>query len=214
MNNADEFYDRLADSYDTVTVNAWTAPEQVESITYKLVSNNSAILDIGIGTGQSVERIYRSGNYRVIEGIDCSKNMLQKCHEKFPEIILHHGDFSLFTNFSLGKYDLITCCGALEFIPDLELFIKKCKTLLNEDGHLVLTYEPIVLGHRLQSVSVSSASSERLSGIDNFLIYRRSIDEFNELIIKNKFKIIESKIFISYKKLDSDIIYILAHLSL
>lgn len=212
--NAEKFYDNLADKYEVATQNAWTAPTHIESITQTLADKATTVLDIGIGTGQSIEKLFASQQFKQIEGIDTSDKMLKICKAKFPSITLQHGEFLSFSNFTLSNYDLIICCGALEFITDLNLFFQKCKTLLSDKGNLVLTFEPKISEHKIQSLAISNVKSDRVSNIDDFLTYRYDIDEFNSFATKNGFKILKSKLFVSYKKLDTDIIYSLVHLTL
>lgn len=214
VQNTESFYNTLAEKYDVVTDNAWTAPSHVENITQTISGKEVTVLDIGIGTGQSIEKLFSSNQYKLIEGIDSSANMLKICKEKFPSIILQHGEFLSFSNFTLRKYDLIICCGTLEFITDINQFFQKCKALLSENGNIVLTYEPKIIGHKIQAFVDSQVKSERVSNTEDFYTYRYDLDEFNSIAAKNDFNIIKNQLFVSYRKLETDIIYSLVHLTL
>lgn len=214
MQNTEKYYDQLAAIYDTATAEGWHAPNQVEKITKFLSDKDTNILDIGIGTGQSIQEIFSNNQFKSIEGIDTSGKMLEICKTKYPSIQLHYGEFLSYENFSLDSYDLIICCGALEFIPDLNQFFKKCKQLLSSKSNLVLTYEPRIYAHKIQAKSKSGASSERVNEVADFVTFRYNLNEFNEIAANNGFEILKNELFVSYRKLDSDIIYSLVHLVL
>jgi ubiquinone/menaquinone biosynthesis C-methylase UbiE len=211
---AEQYYDSLADKYDFVTQNIWNAPDFIEGLTLTLTDKNTNVLDIGIGTGQSIQKLFASKQFSQIEGIDVSDKILKICKDKFPSINLHHGDFLSFSDFRLSKYDLIICCGTLEFISDLNTFFEKCKSILTSKGNLVLTFEPKIYGYKMQSLSISNLQAEEPLPTDEFLTYRYDIDEFYSLATKNGFEIHQSKLFVAYKKLNLDIIYSLVHLRL
>ena len=212
--NAEQYYNKLADKYELGTQNTWNGPALIEDITLTLTDKTTTVLDIGIGTGQSIERLVASKQYKQIDGIDVSDEMLKICKDKFPSINLYHGDFLSFSDFRLNKYDLIICCGTLEFITDLKVFFEKCKSLLTSDGNLVLTFEPKIYGHTMQSLAVSNLQGQNPLPTDDFFTYRYDIDDFYSLDTQYGFVVKQNNLFVAYKKLNIDIIYSLVYLSL
>lgn len=212
--DAQQYYDKLADKYELGTQNVWNGPAVIEDITLTLTDETTNILDIGIGTGQSIQKLFTSKQYQHIEGIDVSDEMLKICRDKFPSINVYHGDFLTFTDFQVNKYDLIICCGTLEFITDLNAFFEKCKSLLTSRGNLVLTFEPRIYGYTMQSLAVSNLQAQEPLPTDDFFTYRYDLDEFYALASKNGFVVQQNKLFVAYKKLNIDIIYSLVHLKI
>ena len=209
---AEKYYDQLAVKYDQATANSWAAPMQIESITTNVSNKETSVLDIGIGTGQSIHGLYNSQNFKLIEGIDVSEEMIKYCKESYPDVILHKGDFLQFNNFQLSQYDLIICCGTLEFINNLESFLKKCSSLLAKNGNLVITFEPRIDGHSVQGKSISEVKSERLIGVEGFMTYRHDLDYFKITAEKSGLQIKKQSLFVSYRKLDVEVVYMIVHL--
>ncbi|MCF2502736.1 class I SAM-dependent methyltransferase [Dyadobacter sp. CY107] len=211
--NAQIYYNKLALKYDQVTKDAWSAPNRVEELTIQLANQNTTILDIGIGTGQSIRKVYQSEKFKTIEGIDVSDVMLKNCKESYPEVIVHCGDFLHFESFTLPHYDLVICCGTLEFIENLDEFFLRCQSLLSKNGDIVLTFEPRISGHPIQSESVSEVNSERQVNDAHLITYRRDVDHFYSVVRKYEFTVLFQSLFVSYRKLDVDVIYMLMHIT-
>lgn len=213
---AEQYYDKLASIYDEATSKhgSWTPPVYIAKELAGNKAKYKTALIIGVGTGKEIE-ILKSIGILHIEGIDISKNMIAQAFLKFQDAHLHHGDFMTFDGFKLSGYDLIVCSGTLEFISNFKGFFLKCSKLLSKSGELIVTYEPIVMGHKFQHEAQSETSPPDLSNkwaVQGFMTYRRSLSEFltdiknAELYLENFFE------FVSYCKLDTDIIYHFARL--
>lgn len=206
--NAD-YYDKLAEVYDKATEppGAWTPPEFIKAKLVDFVSLDSTILDIGIGTGRSIDAYYELGA-REIVGIDCSAKMLEVCAAKYPEIELHDAFFPETSAVDGRKFDVIISSGVFEFIEDMGQTLRKCAGLMNPDSQLVFTYEPIIIGHEFQgerqSPVVPGASSFYVEGFNS---YRHHSGEMNALLKKIGFNVHSDEEFISYKKAESEIVY-------
>ncbi len=57
--------------------------------------------------------------------------------------------FSLPDDFNRW-FHLIICMGAVEHIPDLPRFFVRCGELLHDEGHVVFTYEPVIVNKKDQ----------------------------------------------------------------
>ena len=206
---AESFYDKLAARYDreTFAPEAWTPPEHVAHATAK-VANVDSVLIIGVGTGQDIDALGTHAPAH-IEGIDVSGEMLALCRAKHPRVLLHHADFMTFNGLLRQKYNLIVCSGTLEFIEDFEGFFVRCSQLLAPQGMMIITYEPLIPDHALQSKHESETVSERSSkfGIKDFKTYRRSFDQFSNAIARATLQLHEHYDFVAYRKLETDIIY-------
>lgn len=90
-----------------------------------------SILDLGCGTGLELDELFRLRCDVVVTGIDLSSEMLEKLHEKHPNVILRCEDYF---EAELGEalYDCIITFESLHhFTPEkkLELFQKLYKAL-------------------------------------------------------------------------------------
>jgi len=214
-NPVEQYYDKLAGIYDEATSKpgAWTPPAYVKEELERNRRTYGTVLIVGVGTGKDIA-VLKSVGAAHIEGIDVSKRMVEQATRKFPETHLHHGDFMKFNRFKLSSYDLIICSGTLEFISDFSGFFVMCSKLLSVSGDLILTYEPIVLGHKLQYEAQTELSPElsKKWGIRGFMTYRHSFNDFLVNINKIGLRLENYFEFISYRKLETDIIYHFARL--
>lgn len=211
----EEYYDKLASVYDEATSKpgAWTPPEYIKKELEGNENKYNSALIIGVGTGKEID-ILKSIGIKHIEGIDISKNMVARAISKFQGIHLHHGDFMTFNGFKLSSYDLIVCSGTLEFISDFSGFFVKCAKLLSVSGDLIVTYEPIIFGHKIQHEAQLEISSEISKdwGVPGFMTYRHGLCEFFESIKDTGLCLEKQHDFVSYRKLKTDIIYHFARL--
>ncbi len=108
----------------------------------------AAILELGCGTGITLEALLRKFSEARITGVDYSEEMLALCKQKFPSVSLLHGSFNddgFFLTFpkkfpvqiASGSYDLIFSSGAISEYGDLSKVLPLSYRLLKEDGLLV-----------------------------------------------------------------------------
>ncbi len=206
------YYDSLSEHYDNVTSQpgVWTPPKFMADIISSKIEKGTKLLDVGIGTGQLIEQLRDKIATIEIHGIDVSKKMLDICSIKFPNICLYDGDY-VSINIPFDRYfDIITICGALEFIEDLNTVFRKSHSLLFHSGHLVFTYEPQIMGHDIQnekrSLAIPSDRNSHLS-VEEFYTYRHSSGCILNSLKNNGFTLIEDSELVAYKKSGKDIIY-------
>ncbi len=117
---------------------------------YRDFGKDIGILDIGCGTGFSLEYLKENG-YKKLIGIEPSKEMLALCRAKGFKCYL--GDFeNIPKEVTKAKYGLIISISALQWVlvnkQELEVknLVKKLgktfKGLLKEDGIVVIQYYP------------------------------------------------------------------------
>ncbi len=104
-------------------------------------------LDVGVGTGISLENINRIFNkegkifnevFSIIDVLDISSNMLEVTKRKFSDLIDNYFCNSILSFNSKRKYDIILSTLSDPFLTKESLF-KFQKTLVNE-GFLILTF--------------------------------------------------------------------------
>jgi|GEM_PF-1896506 len=209
---AARYYDELSLNYDLITSKqgVWVPPEIMAQQIAPLLNDGDKILDIGIGTGQLIGCIKETGKNIQIEGVEISEKMRDICISKYPDIILHHGDILEINLTDINHFDMITICGALEFIPELDLLLEKCWALLSKSGYLVFTYEPVIIGHKIQgkekALTVSSYIDKN-QYLEDFFTYRYHPWQISQKLTEAGFKLQSEIEFIAYKKQEIDIIY-------
>lgn len=208
-----KYYDILSPYYEPATAapGVWTPPQVLGSRLLDLSTPNSAILSIGIGTGQELSEVVAAGKYQSITGIDPSAEMLKICAKKFPQATLVHGDVLTVRLPGLQQFDVIESSGAFEFVADFERLIAWCRAKLKHSGTLLFTYEPVIPGHPIQQEAKSLVVSDPNSKlfVPEFYTYRRDPQVVAETLVSNGFKIASEKKFVAYHKGGSEILYCL-----
>jgi len=92
-----------------------------------------SILDVGCGDGLLFDRLMEFGD---VEGIEASREIVDPANPQFQKI--HIGPFD--DSFRPGKqYSLILLLDVLEHIPDPGAALRRCESLLQPGGSLVIT---------------------------------------------------------------------------
>lgn len=211
MTEAEQYYDSLASLYDKATEapGSWNPPDFIYENIKDKITAQSSILDIGIGTGLSIEKIYESGVYKDIYGVDVSAKMLDVCKSKYPDVRLSRITSTADID-SIGEYfDIVISSGTLEFIEDLELVFEHVRRKQKQNGIFAFTYEPIIYFHPLQNNSKSLTVADKVSSlyIQEFYTYRHEPQEILKLLEKNNYMVTKDSEFIAYKKGEEKILY-------
>lgn len=212
LEQAQKYFNIIAPLYDNATMakNVWNPPSFIYQNIKKFISDNSTILDIGVGTGQSIDTIYNSKQFKRLYGVDISQKMIFECQKKYPKMITQQISGTLdILNLEDKKFDLVICSGLIEFIDDIELFFETVSTILNKKGYFVFTYEPIIEFHLYQQYKSSLTVPQKDSSlfIENFYTYRYHPLEIKDYLYKYKLTIISDLEFIAYTKGNEKIIY-------
>lgn len=152
----EQYYDRLSSNYDQATKSAlsWQAPSAGLSLLSGLISPNSVVLDIGAGTGQTVELFANMGC--AITAVDVSSLMLQKLKQKFPSVECINADIEDGLSEIEGRsFDLVVAIGVLEFVSDLGSVLKNVRKVLAAEGLFCFSTEELIVEHPLQNLKES-----------------------------------------------------------
>ena len=211
-NPAAKYYDLLSSDYDRITSEpgVWMAPGIISQTIAPLLQNKTKLLEIGIGTGQLLCLLRKTGKDFQAYGTDVSQKMCDICASKYSDVIIHHGDILEVELPYSDYFDVITICGTLEFVPDLNLLFRKVNAMLCQGGYLAFTYEPIITNHPIQahqkSLTVPSSGESKLY-IDDFFTYRYSPFQIYKELLSSGFEYQSDVEFVAYRKRESDIIY-------
>jgi len=190
MTKTIELYnDKLANQYDkAILKDKWSAPDVANKLLsqFGLVKNNLTVLDLGVGTGQSIKSFVNK-NCKIY-GVDISNKMLQATKQKYPEVkTLKYNISNGLTglHFEPKSFDVIIAVGVLEFIKNIRRTIKETHQLLKPNGYFILTYEVLLPNHKLQNLKVqynAEGYMENPPQITRFKLYRRSKKEINNIL--------------------------------
>ncbi len=104
------------------------------------ITNNTKILDIGIGTGLLTHTFYKNGAQ--IYGVDFSNCMIDRAREKMPKANLYKHNFKngIPKEIRNIKFDYIVSSYALHHIKNTEKIdlIIKLKDLIKETGKIII----------------------------------------------------------------------------
>ncbi len=198
----ENFYDRLSPQYDVVTRiddTTWTTPREVAMLILPHVQKGIKVLDIGIGTGQSSEPLYRAGAR--ITGIDISQEMIAVTKKKFPEWTLYRADLEKEWPRFTTTFGIVVASGVLEFVSDMETVLERVKMVLEPEGLLCFTFEEYLPDHTLQKYAQSELGKGIVEDIPeeiSFFVYRHTLEEVTANLKATGFKILSNKRFISY----------------
>jgi len=184
------FYnDKLAGQYDKATLEGkWRAPDEVNKIMseFGLVKSNLTILDLGVGTGQSV-KLFADENCKIY-AVDISNEMLKAAKQKYKKIKTFKYDVSDGLgelNFKRESFNVVIAVGVLEFVRNIKTIIKDVHQLLKPNGHFAFTYEMLLPNHNFQKWKAQGNANGYIKNspdIINFKLYRRSKKEINEIL--------------------------------
>ena len=203
MKNVERYYDTLAPIYDRATCGelAWMAPTSAYSLILPKAKSGSEVLDIGFGTGQTIERFEALGCS--ISGVDISDRMLDTAKSKFPKAHLLKCDLDIDPlPFPDAHFQIITAIGVFEFIKNLEAVLHEAHRVLLKGGHLCFSVELLIPNHQLQSEKESPCGINVTNPDDpsNFSTFRYSNAEIAKLMAQTNFTIISSSNSLGYYK--------------
>lgn len=101
-------------------------------------------LDLGAGTGISVDAVKRHAHPSRIVAVDTSSRMLDRLRERHGtgDVETVTADIGAYLAENGDTFDLITAMSALEFVPDLPVVLGQMACLLNDGGMFAGTYVP------------------------------------------------------------------------
>jgi len=196
--NLEKYNDELSKIYDTVTSEkkyAWVASDRVFNTIEKYLGRDKKVLELGVGTGNVLEKI--SGYTNKMTGIDISSKMLEKAKVKLPTLQFIKSDLETVDLSALGTFDIVLACGVFEFVDSLEILFEKISQFLNAEGLFCFTYEisakDFVVNTKLPNIKKNLPKLP-------FNVFPRNKDQIAAILNKNNFTIVDSFEFDGYLK--------------
>lgn len=114
-------------------------------------------LDVGCGTGLSTIALKELADN--VTGIDGSEEMIAVANANRDEQIIYHHASAERLPFDEGSFDLITVCGAINWI-DRALFFPETKRVLNEQGWVII-YDNFITEYMRENVAYTQWYQEQ-----------------------------------------------------
>jgi predicted TPR repeat methyltransferase len=153
MNQTEEhrrYFDAQADSYDDYTGDgAWIPNHYLAGVLETLVADRVEVrtaLDLGAGTGQTLEVVRAAFPQATLWACDVSAAMLQRAALRVPDAHFEVADVSSHVAGLTESFDLVTAVGCLELVYDLMTVLPQLMHHVNPGGHLALTIEALIEG--------------------------------------------------------------------
>jgi ubiquinone/menaquinone biosynthesis C-methylase UbiE len=183
------YNNKLAEQYNEATLKGkWYAPNKVNKTLsqFGLIKNNLVVLDLGVGTGQSIKSFVNKDCK--IYAVDISNKMLRITKQKYPEVKTFKYDISnglarlgLKDNF----FNVVIAVGVLEFVKNIKRITKEVHQLLKSNGYFIFTYELLLPSHKIQKLKAQYNAEGYIKNppnITRFKLYRRTKREINEIL--------------------------------
>lgn len=100
-----------------------------------LCTEDSAIIDVGCATGETLQRLYDVGFWNLY-GVDSSKDMLAKA----PTI----AQYTHSEELPAGRYDAVLCNWTMHFMFNKITYLQSIYDNLNDNGFLILSEKTTV----------------------------------------------------------------------
>jgi trans-aconitate methyltransferase len=200
------YFDAQADNYDEYTGDgAWTPNQYLARVLHALVADRVEVrtaLDLGAGTGQTLEVIRAAYPHARLWACDLSPAMLQRAALKVPDAHFQVADVSDHVAGLTESFDLITAIGCLEMVGDLMTVLPQLMRHLNLGGHLALTAEALIDGHGAEQVSTALSTPE---GEDQRCCYSWSTARLLRALPDGRLR--SSHLFTAYHRAGKPVLY-------
>lgn len=201
------YYEFLSTIYDKATAEgAWVPNSFFEEELRTLTSKALTALDLGCGTGQTLDVIARHFPSSRLLGVDIAPGMTRIAQEKLPHAELYTGDLRTFLEGQSNSFDLITSIGSLEFVPSLPDLVREVGKRLNKNGVFIFTYEPLIAGFPSQSDRHERTTVQIPNGQLSFVTLRWTPGEV-AASLADWGHIYSSKLFVAYHRGPDAVIY-------
>ena len=144
------YFDAQADSYDDYTGDgAWAPNQYLAGVLDTLKAGNVEVrtaLDLGAGTGQTLEVVRAAFPEARLWASDVSAAMLERAALRVPDAQFQVADVATLVAGLTESFDLVTAIGCLELVDDLMTVLPRLMDHLNPGGHFALTTEALIDG--------------------------------------------------------------------
>lgn len=190
-----ETWNKVASLYQDKFMDLGLYNDTYDFICNLITKDKAKLLEIGCGPGNITKYLLSKRTDFNIFGIDIAPNMIELAKKNNPTASFAIMDSRQISDLET-KYDGIVCGFCLPYLSEIEskIFISDCYNLLNENGHLYLSF---VEGDPNKSDFQVGSSGDRV------FFYFYNLDDLTELLKKNNFE--QIKVFkVDYKKSENE----------
>jgi 2-polyprenyl-3-methyl-5-hydroxy-6-metoxy-1,4-benzoquinol methylase len=190
-----ETWNKVASLYQDKFMDLDLYNNTYDFICNSITKDKAKLIEIGCGPGNITKYLLSRRPDFNIFGIDIAPNMIELAKKNNPTASFAIMDSRQISDLNT-KYDGIVCGFCLPYLsqPDSKKFISDCYNLLNENGHLYLSF---VEGDPNKSDFQVGSSGDRT------YFYFYNLDDLTEQLKKNNFE--QIKVFkVDYKKAENE----------
>ncbi|MEI7868460.1 MAG: methyltransferase domain-containing protein [Candidatus Methylumidiphilus sp.] len=160
------------------------------------IDSNINILDIGCGTGNETQNIYKYFQCKVF-GIDLSEDMLKKARQKTDEITWLNGCAESIP-LKNNSVDIITSFFSVHHFSNIDKAISEFNRIMKSDGLVFL----VTISHEQMSNSLEYKFFPELLEYDTQRV--PSIDFIERVFVQNGFLVKIKNLFYESRKIDAN----------
>ncbi|HJQ08998.1 MAG TPA: class I SAM-dependent methyltransferase [Candidatus Saccharimonadales bacterium] len=141
------YYDALAATYDQVAMEVeWRPNDILRPFLQVHCAPVRSFLDLGAGTGQTIQTVLEYAQPERIVAVDTSQSMLDQLAQKpfGSRITSLRSPIKDYVKGPGETFDLVVSVGVFEHIPYFDELFDPIVARLNPGGRLAFTYEPIL----------------------------------------------------------------------
>lgn len=190
-----ETWNKVASLYQDKFMDLDLYNSTYDFICNSITKDKAKLIEIGCGPGNITKYLLSRRPDFNIFGIDIAPNMIELAKKNNPTASFAIMDSRQISDLNT-KYDGIICGFCLPYLsqPDSKKIISDCYNLLNENGHLYLSF---VEGDPNKSDFQVGSSGDRT------YFYFYNLDDLTEQLKKNNFE--QIKVFkVDYKKAENE----------
>lgn len=185
-----KFYDLVASKYDEIVgEDAYAA--LLGPLLIPLAHRVHRVLDIGAGTGKTIEAVLAFVKPDAVVAVDVSARMLAELKKKRPCAETYRGEVGDYFATRPDPFDVITAFSVFELLSDVDAAVASLARNLKAGGLFACIYEPIIARRAAQaaaqSVDWAIAEAPRT-------IYRRHPSDMTALLRRNGLHIVEDRV--------------------
>lgn len=139
----ENYYNIISKSYDdNTTPHRWPVNDNIVETLKTIPHNAQSLLDLGTGTGLTIETVMQVSTPQKIVAVDLANQMLDILKKKHADIPMDFVQSSVedFIENDTRGFDLITAIGVLDFPADLPQLVAKLGAHLNMGGLALFNY--------------------------------------------------------------------------
>ncbi|HSX16877.1 MAG TPA: class I SAM-dependent methyltransferase [Patescibacteria group bacterium] len=204
VQNNQVYYEALAAGYDDATRGRYLVNDLVAARLAEQPSpeNIRSVLDLGAGTGLTIETVLQYVQPTSVVAVDFSAHMLEALKAKFPIPGLQtvQSDIDAFLVQNHAQFDLITAIGCLDLVPDPVKSLSTIGSHMASGGLFICTYEPQLASAADQAAASTTYPRERDGETWEFTVFRADREQVRQVLEAQQLSVVSSELIPAYPR--------------